>query len=182
MIVQAQVQSKRRSVWDIFGGAQLQNVPYKPVSNGVTINVKALPEAGKPENFSGAVGKFTFQTNISQKESKTDEGVTYTVKVSGTGNMKTFELPKPNVPDAFEVYDPKTKEDIVAGTSGTKQADYLIIPRQPGDFKIEPSGKIHQHSSSGIRIKNNGWAFESFRFERWKCIKQHQQKRNQITR
>lgn len=138
MIVQVQVQSKRRSVWDIFGGAQLQNVPYKPVSNGVTINVKALPEAGKPENFSGAVGKFTFQTNVSQKESKTDEGVTYTVKVSGTGNMKTFELPKPNVPDGFEVYDPKTKEDIVAGTSGTKQADYLIIPRQPGEFKIEP--------------------------------------------
>jgi hypothetical protein len=138
MIVQVQVQSKRRSVWDIFGGAQLQNVPYKPVSNAVTINVKPLPDAGKPENFSGAVGKFTFQTNLSPKESKTDEGVTYTVKVGGTGNMKTFELPKPNVPDGFEVYDPKTKEDIAGGFSGSKQADYLIIPRQPGDYKIEP--------------------------------------------
>jgi hypothetical protein len=56
MIVQAQVQSKRRSVWDIFGGAQLQNVPYKPVSNGVTINVKALPEAGKTGKFFGCCG------------------------------------------------------------------------------------------------------------------------------
>src|SRR5690606_26809178 len=35
------------------------------------------------------------------------------------------------------LYDPKTKEDI-KGNSGFKQADYLVIPRHPGTYKIEP--------------------------------------------
>ena len=43
------------------------------------------------------------------------------------------------MPPAFEVYDPKIKENIsngAGGSTGSKQYDYLIIPRQPGDYKI----------------------------------------------
>ncbi|HWB62675.1 MAG TPA: BatD family protein, partial [Chitinophagales bacterium] len=43
-------------------------------------------------------------------------------------------------PPAFEVYDPKEKENIsnsASGLTGSKQYDYLLIPRQPGDYKID---------------------------------------------
>lgn len=136
MIVQVQTNSGRR---DFFGRmfGQLQNVEYKAQSNAATINVKTLPEKNKPVNFSGAVGKFHFAATLSNKETKTSEAITYSVKVDGTGNLKTFDLPKPVFSDEFELYDPKTKEDI-KGNTGFKQADYLVVPRHPGTYKIEP--------------------------------------------
>jgi hypothetical protein len=138
MIVQAQIR-RNRSFWDNFFGPQLQNMEFKAQSNAVTINVKDVPSAGKPSDFSGAVGKFSYSAKLSAKEGKTDDAVTYSVKISGAGNLKTIELPKPELPDGFEIYDPKIKEDIAnnaGGMSGTKQYDYLIIPRQPGEYKI----------------------------------------------
>ena len=136
MVVQVQTNSGRRDFFGrVFG--QVQNVQHKAQSNAVSVNVKTLPDANKPISFSGAVGKFQMNTSLSSKETKTGEAITYSVKINGTGNLKTFELPKPNFSEEFEAYDPKTKEDI-KGNSGYKQADYLVIPREPGEYKIEP--------------------------------------------
>ena len=119
---------------------RVQQVPLTLKSEAGTVNVKALPDAGKPADFTGAVGKFNFETSLSAKEGKTDDPITYTLKISGTGNLKLIEAPKLTLPPAFEVYDPKLKENITNGASGStgnKQYDYLVIPRQPGDYKID---------------------------------------------
>ncbi len=139
--VAAVVRRQPRSAFDAFfndGGAV--QVPLDLKSEGGTVNVKTLPESGKPADFTGAVGKFNFETSISSNEGKTDDPITYTVKISGTGNLKLIESPALKLPSAFEVYDPKTKENITngaAGLTGSKQYDYLVIPRQPGDYKID---------------------------------------------
>ena len=170
MVVQAAVQrSGRRSVWDnFFGGQQVQNLDYKPVSNGLSIAVKEVPEAGKPKDFNGAIGKFNYEVHLSSKEGKTENALTYSVKLTGTGNLKTIELPKPQLPNEFEVFDPKTKEDIAntaTGMTGTKQADYLLIPHQPGEYKLpassfsyfDPSaGKYFSLSSPELALKVTG--------------------------
>ena len=49
----------------------------------------------------------------------------------------------PNVtfPPDFEVYDPETKSNIKingSGVSGTRTFEYLVIPRNPGDYSIKP--------------------------------------------
>jgi hypothetical protein len=137
MIVQVQSQ-KRRDVWSLFSGGGVQNLNYKPTSNIAKIRVKEPPTANQPKGYNGAVGQFSFETKLSSKEAKTDEAITLTVKVSGSGNLNTIEIPKPELPEEFEVFDPKTKEDMRNGVSGYKQYDYLIIPRQPGNYKIEP--------------------------------------------
>ncbi len=155
LIVQAVVQRSggRRSFWDnFFGNQQVQNLNYKTSTNPVSINVKDVPQAGKPSNYSGAVGKFTYEVKLSSKEGKTDNAITYTVKLSGTGNLKTIELPKPELPAEFEVFDPKEKEDIAntaGGMSGSKQYDYLIIPRQPGEYKIPGTGFSYFDPAAG---------------------------------
>ena len=136
MIVQVQTQ-RRRDIWSMFSGGGLQNLNYKPTSNIANIRVKEPPKANQPKGYNGAVGQFSFETKLSSKEAKTDEAITLTVKVSGSGNLNTIEIPKPLFPEEFEVFDPKTKEDISNGISGYKQYDYLIIPRQPGSYKIE---------------------------------------------
>lgn len=136
-VVQVQVRGGgRRSFWDMFGGAQAYNVPYKCLSNEVTINVKEPPTAGRPANYTGAVGDLKYETSLSSKNAKTDEPVTYTVKISGNGNLKLIDAPTLELSDAFEIYDPKVRENLGSGGNGSKQYDFLIIPRQPGDFKI----------------------------------------------
>jgi hypothetical protein len=139
-VVQVVVQRKPRSAFDaFFGSNQAVNVPVVLQSNAASISAKELPEAGKPTDFTGAVGKYNFETNLSGTETKTDEPLTYSIKVSGSGNLKFIDAPKLNLPPDFEVYDPKIKENIsnsALGLSGSKQYDYLFIPRQPGEYKL----------------------------------------------
>jgi hypothetical protein len=145
LVVQAPV---GRSFW----GMQYQNMQMKATSNGVSIKVKDLPSAGKPADFSGAVGQYTYSAKLSSKEGKTDNAVTYSVKISGTGNIKMIDLPKPEMPEGFEVFDPKVKDDVTSsanGVSGSKEYDYLIIPRQPGEYKIPGSSFSYFDPSAG---------------------------------
>lgn len=157
LVVQVPVQNRRRSFFDDFF-ARAQNMQYKPVSNALNITVKELPQAGKPENFSGAVGRFDYQVKLSSKEGKTDEPLTYSVKISGSGNLKTVEVPKPELPEAFEVYEPKTNEQLsntAEGMSGMREYDYLLIPHQPGDYKIPGSAFSYFDPAAGKYITIN---------------------------
>lgn len=137
VVVQQRVQSRRRSVFDDFFGTY-QNVSKKLVSPPVTINVKPLP-ANKPEPFSGGVGSFTLETRVNNQELKMNEAFNYTIKLSGSGNIKLIDVPKPKFPADFEVYEPKITENISTKdgiTQGSKSISYVIIPRHHGQYAI----------------------------------------------
>jgi tetratricopeptide (TPR) repeat protein len=140
-VVQVQARSRSRNIFDdFFNMGRVQQIPMTLKTTGTNITAKELPESGKPENFSGAVGKYSFEAKLSSKQTKTDEPITYTVKVSGSGNLKMINGVSPKFPSDFEVYDPKVKENIsntAGGMNGSKQYDYLLIPRKPGEFNIE---------------------------------------------
>lgn len=109
----------------------LKNYPVK-------INVKELP-SGAPANFSGAVGKLNCDVSLDKKETKANEAVTVKIKISGKGNIKLIDSPKITFPPDFESYDPKENSNINAtnsGVTGTKTFEYLLIPRNAGEFKI----------------------------------------------
>ena len=106
-------------------------------SKKITINVKDLPSP-KPSNFSGGVGNFEISSKTDKKELNANDALTYTIKLTGTGNI---ELIKPFVidfPKDFEVYDPKITEKIFQGGNkrSIKTFEYLLIPRYKGDYKI----------------------------------------------
>lgn len=131
-----EVPSNRR---DFFGGRLMTQV-NKTVSAGArTIKVKPLPEQGKPDNFSGAVGDFDLIVSSSKQELKATESLQLTVEVSGKGNMNLFELPKPNLPSALEVYDPVKDDKITTnldGMYGTRIENYTIVPQFKGKYPI----------------------------------------------
>ena len=121
-----------------FFGGGLQDVKVPLKSQPVRVNVRELPD-GAPAGFTGAVGKFTFETSIDKDKTKTNEAVTLRIKVTGKGNIKLVDAPKVNFPPDFELYDPKESVNITAGgsgASGSKTFEYLIIPRNAGNFKI----------------------------------------------
>jgi len=125
---------------DSFMGSEYQNVKKSLRSNPISINVKPLPNANKPAEFTGAVGQFTMKSQIDRTEATTNDGITLRVSITGTGNLNLIDKPLINFPPDFEVYDPKTIDNFSnkGATSGTRTFEYLIIPRAAGDFAIDP--------------------------------------------
>ena len=126
---------------DPFFSNNVVNVQKELSSQSMTIDVKALPENGKPASFAGAVGNYKFTSSIDKEELSTNEAVTITLTVSGTGNIELLQMPEPVFPPDFEVYDAKITTSTDAGSqgiSGTKKAEYLAIPRRAGSFSIPP--------------------------------------------
>jgi hypothetical protein len=159
--IDCELPSSRRN---IFGQVLLVQ-DHKRVSAGArNISVKALPEAGKPADFSGAVGKFDFKVTPSKTNLKNGESLELVVSVAGSGNLKLFNLPKPVVPSALEMYDAVHKENvstILSGMSGKITDSYTIIPQFKGKYPIKPlsftyfdlgSGKYRTITSGEIMI------------------------------
>ena len=139
-VVQMQVKSRGRSVFDDFWGPQVQEVKKTVKSRPVTIKVKPLP-GNAPASFKGAVGSFTFKAALDKQNVKTNDAINLKVAISGTGNLKTIEPFDIKFPSDFETYDPKTSVNVkasVSGSSGNKSFEYLMIPRHSGSFKIDP--------------------------------------------
>jgi len=126
---------------DPFFNRNIANVRKELSSQSFSLDVKNLPETGKPASFAGAVGDYTFKSAIDKTDLKTNEAFTLTLSVSGAGNIELLQLPEPVFPPDFEVYDPKVSTSTnnnAQGLTGTKKAEYLVIPRRAGDFSLQP--------------------------------------------
>ena len=144
---------------DPFFNRNIANVRKELTSQTLNLEVKSLPENGKPASFAGAVGNFNFKSEIDKTELSTNEAFTLTLTVSGTGNVELLQMPTPVFPPDFEVYDPKITMNVnnnANGLSGTKKAEYLVIPRRAGNFTVpavefsyfDPSKGTYQTLSS----------------------------------
>jgi len=125
---------------DSFFNSGIANVEKNLKSNPLIISVKPLPEEGRPADFSGAVGNFTFHSEVDKTRLKTNEAVTLKCTVSGKGNIQLIDKMDVVFPPDFESYDPKVTSDIqtsVSGISGNQTFEYLLIPRKPGKFNIK---------------------------------------------
>ena len=125
---------------NIFNQYQMGEDTKRVSAGNKIIVVKALPDAGKPTDFTGAVGKFDFNVTPSRTNLKAGESLSLNISVTGTGNLKLFTLPKPVVPPSLEMYDPEHKENIqtpLSGMTGSITDNYTIIPNEKGNFPIK---------------------------------------------
>lgn len=137
VVVRIPSQKKVQSIFDEFFDSY-QDVQKKLIINPATIDVKPLP-SGKPASFSGAVGNFTMNASISSDNVKANEAVTIKVNITGNGNVKLIKSPTVIFPNDFEIYDAKTETSSKAtttGVNGTRNIEYMAIPRYAGDFEI----------------------------------------------
>ena len=137
---------------DPFFNRNIANVQKELSSNSLSVEVKNLPDNGKPASFAGAVGNYNFKSDIDKTQLKTNEAFTLTLSVTGTGNIELLQLPQPTFPPDFEVYDPKittSANNTSNGLSGTKKAEYLVIPRRAGSFNLTPVEFSYFNPSTG---------------------------------
>lgn len=124
-----------------FFGGSYREVEQEVKSPVVPITVRALPTEGKPEDFGGAVGNFSFTTAVDRTELKANEAVNYTLKISGSGNLRLINAPQVHIPETIEQYDPKVNDQLsetASGVSGSREFAYLMIPRHEGSYTLPP--------------------------------------------
>ncbi|WP_295832824.1 BatD family protein [uncultured Winogradskyella sp.] len=147
------------SRYDIFGNRIVRKVQQSITSSTRIVNVKPLPEEGKPTDFKGAVGDFNFSVTASKSSLDAGESLQAKVRVSGKGNLKLFELPKITVPSSLEVYEPEHKENVrtnLAGMQGEILDVYTIVPQYKGKYPLpevsfsyfDPKAKTYKRSTS----------------------------------
>ncbi len=138
LTVSVDVPTNRR---DIFGGRLYSTVNKAVAAGNRTINVKPLPLEGKPDDFSGAVGSFDFKVATSKTALDATESLDAKVIVSGNGNLKLFDLPKLNVPNGLEQYEPQHNERVrtnLTGMGGNISDTYTLVPQYKGKYPIPP--------------------------------------------
>ncbi len=160
--IAVQVPSNRR---DIFGQV-LSNTVNKTVSAGkVKINVRPLPNQGRPDNFSGAVGNFDLLVNTTKKELLISEAFQLNIEIKGKGNFNLFNFPSINLPATLEVYEPERIEKLKTnfqGINGSLKDQYTVVPSSPGKYAIpkisftyfDPKDNSYKTKTSSINYVN----------------------------
>ena len=134
--ITVQTPSNRRD----FFGQIINNTVNKTVSAGkLKVQVKPLPEMGRPNNFSGAVGKFDLFVTTSKKELLLSEAFQLDLEIKGNGNFNLFAFPSINLPQSLEVYEPERSEKLTTnfkGIRGSIKDQYTIVPSSAGKYSI----------------------------------------------
>jgi len=107
----------------------------KPVS----ITIKPLPEENKPAGFNGAVGSFSIQASLVNRNISAQDEATLHVVIRGKGNLPVINAPQVAWPSGIDAFDPATREDInktIAPMAGQKTFDFVFIPQAPGHYTI----------------------------------------------
>lgn len=122
--------------WFVSGRPVEKEVSLQPFTS--TVDITPLPEP-RPAGFDNAVGQFTFESRLAPDRLKTGEAASLEYIVTGTGNIKYVHEPKPEIPDEFEQFTPKTdyRTRVTGSTvTGTMMVDYTLVPQSVGKFKI----------------------------------------------
>jgi len=118
-----------------FGGGIKVRIPSPPIQ----LNVRPLPSAGQPPNFSNTVGDYTLRATLDRRQGSTDDLFTLKLTLEGRG---AIELASPPLfPDSkdFELTGQSAKPDKEPrsdGIGGRKVFEYVLRPKHAGGLEI----------------------------------------------
>ncbi len=112
-------------------------------TQSVQVQVRPLP-SNAPLSFTGAVGQYAAGFTLAHTDVSTDDVLSLRLSISGNGDIKRVQAPLLNLPDSFDVYDPKilgeeTFESLNGEIVSEKEIEYLIQPKAPGTYRLQPT-------------------------------------------
>jgi hypothetical protein len=118
-------------------------------SKPVMVHVKPLPEAGKPVDFNGAVGKYSITASLNTKEVDTGDAANLSVSVKGTGNLPVINAPAISWPANMESYDVSNKENIdkTVAPSAEQKLIYSFICTKPGKYPASGEDELFRSAA-----------------------------------
>ncbi|MBN2684023.1 MAG: protein BatD [Pontiellaceae bacterium] len=168
---------------DPFESMFLNNnlVPIDLECNALDIEIASVPLEGRPASYSGAVGNFDFQVEVTPSKVKQGSPITVKMKITGTGNMDRFPPPElletPNL-KVYEIQKNQTTnpeesryEQAVIPTSeavteipaltfsyfDTQSRTFQTITRGPFPIEVEPAPQSSaQITANAAQSLHNG--------------------------
>jgi hypothetical protein len=126
-----------RDLLSLFRQGKPQILKSKPIE----IEVLPLPEIGKPENFSGTVGRYNMRVSVDTTEVEVGQPITLKTKISGAGNIKSVGEPViPELAD-FRTYSSGSSENVSKRNyrvQGIKIYEEVLIPKKAGKYTLPP--------------------------------------------
>jgi tetratricopeptide (TPR) repeat protein len=107
-------------------------------SETVPLVVVDPPEAGRPSDYNGAVGRLSLEAHVDSGEAKVGDPLVLTVRVTGDGNVSFFPRPAVRVPWGQLV---PAEERVQLDSSatvvrGAKEFDWVITPARSGEVEV----------------------------------------------
>ena len=108
---------------------QPRDVRVRPL----TLSIKPLPATGRPEDFSGAVGQFSFDVDIVPRDVAVGDLITAVMRIHGNGYLEGILPPRASPGKNFKVYDP---EAVAGKDAGEKVIEQILIPQSTNAIEI----------------------------------------------
>ena len=137
-----------------------ESVETETQTPAINITVKPLPTEGKPANFSGMVGNYSFSADFDRTELKVGEAMTLTINIKGDGLPGSITDPK--LPDFGEFRSVPPENELNKKIVGnkvitTKNIRVFLYPKKKGEFAIpeityswfNPSKKKYETAKAG---------------------------------
>jgi hypothetical protein len=107
-------------------------------SETVPLVVIDPPQAGRPTDYNGAVGRLALEAHVDSGVAKVGDPLVLTVRVTGDGNVSFFPRPSVRVPWGQLV---PAEERVQLDSSatvvrGSKEFDWVITPARSGEVEI----------------------------------------------
>ncbi|MEA2081858.1 MAG: BatD family protein [Elusimicrobiota bacterium] len=116
------------------------------------LEVRALPKKGRPDNYSGSVGKFSISGATDKKSLRVGEAVNLSVKITGEGNISSINEPDFPRLTNFKRYDIISSQQISKNNykiTGSKTFQVVLVPRVAGEQIIPGVESAYFDPSSG---------------------------------
>ncbi|MBI5814884.1 MAG: protein BatD [Nitrospinae bacterium] len=107
----------------------------------ITVNVRPLPEKGRPAGFKGMVGSYTVTSGVEPSTPAVNSNVMLRISISGDGYLKPAPAPEKPVLDGFEIFEPKVTDTLDKSQGkliSRRIIEFPMIPRQTGEKTIPP--------------------------------------------
>jgi tetratricopeptide (TPR) repeat protein len=128
---------RSRSADPLFGGLFGQTArPIELRSEAVTLTVLPLPDAGRPADFSGAVGRFEIGVKAAPLALGVGDPVTVTSTIRGIGDLESVTPPAIAATDALRVYPVQRSGKP---KPGERMFEQVVIPQRPGTIALPES-------------------------------------------
>lgn len=108
----------------------------------VTVKVSALPEAGRPRDFSGIVGRgLKAHVSVDRPTGEVGEPLEYRILLTGQADLRGLKDPRPRFPPTVTVFDSKGESKLEWGDGGVRgeaRFEYVLVPAAPGTLELPP--------------------------------------------
>ena len=126
-------------------------------SEPVVLNVEAVPDAGKPAGFAGAVGQFDFDVTAAPLDLTVGDPVTVTSVVRGTGTLEHVTPPLIAESDVLKTYPVQPGNAAAPAGVLQKAFEQVVIPQRDGRVEIpalrfswfDPAARAYRSVSKG---------------------------------